>query len=204
MGKDPIKYPEEPLPLAPERLVRLAVWLYAGLLALALLGGLWVDHAPFFASAEAAEAGVRWGRDLALGLAAALGVIALSGLLTARTRLGARLADALARHIGPLPWSHCLALAVASGIAEEALFRGLLQPLVGWVAASLLFGLAHLVPRRELLPWTAFAVAAGFGLGALFEITGNLVAPAAAHVGVNAVNLRLLARRWPVPGTPAS
>jgi membrane protease YdiL (CAAX protease family) len=58
------------------------------------------------------------------------------------------------------------------------------------------FGLAHFAPRRDLLPWTGFAVAAGFGLGALFEATGNLVAPIVAHASINLVNLRLLALRW--------
>ncbi len=71
----------------------------------------------------------------------------------------------------------------------------LVGPCLLFLAASLLFGLAHFVPRRELLPWTAFTLAAGFGLGALYEVTGNLVAPVVAHFGVNAVNLRLLTRR---------
>ncbi len=33
-------------------------------------------------------------------------------------------------------------------------------------------------------------------LGALFESTGNLVAPSVAHVGINAVNLRRLVVRY--------
>ena len=66
------------------------------------------------------------------------------------------------------------------------------------VPASLVFGLAHFVPRREFLPWTGFAVAAGFLLGALFDATGNLVAPIVAHTTVNAVNLRFLSRAYGV------
>jgi membrane protease YdiL (CAAX protease family) len=54
----------------------------------------------------------------------------------------------------------------------------------------------HFVPRREFLPWTGFSVAAGFLLGWLFESTGNLVAPIAAHALVNGVNLSLLVRRY--------
>jgi membrane protease YdiL (CAAX protease family) len=64
------------------------------------------------------------------------------------------------------------------------------------VAASLIFGLVHFIPRRELLPWTGFSVAAGFLLGALFEATGNLAAPVVAHALVNGVNLTLLVRRY--------
>jgi membrane protease YdiL (CAAX protease family) len=99
--------------------------------------------------------------------------------------------------LGPLSTRDCLVLALLSGIAEEALFRAALQPDVGLVAASLLFGLAHLAPRRELAPWTLFAVAAGLLFGALFDATGNLVAPCVAHFLVNAINLRRLAPRPP-------
>ena len=73
-------------------------------------------------------------------------------------------------------------------------FRGALQPRVGLLPASLLFGLAHLAPRRDLALWAGFALLAGLILGALFEYTGNLLAPAIAHVLVNAVNLRWLSR----------
>ena len=68
--------------------------------------------------------------------------------------------------------------------------------------ASLLFAAAHFVPRRELLPWTAFSLGAGFVLGGLFLATGNLVAPIVAHVAINAVNLNLLVR-LDAPAPPA-
>lgn len=122
-------------------------------------------------------------------------MIALSAVLD-RTEVGRRLGRALGAIVGPLRIGHCLVLAAASGFAEEALFRGALQPEVGLVAASVLFGLAHWAPRPELRPWTLFSLAAGFGLGALYDATGNLVAPVVAHFGINAVNLRTLARRY--------
>jgi membrane protease YdiL (CAAX protease family) len=81
-------------------------------------------------------------------------------------------------------------------VAEETFFRGALQPTLGWLPASLIFGLVHFAPRRELLPWTGFALCVGMVLGALFESTGNLVAPIVAHVGINAVNLRRLVVRY--------
>ena len=89
-----------------------------------------------------------------------------------------------------------LLLALASGMAEEMFFRGALQPQVGWLAASLLFGLLHFIPRRDLLPWAGFAVLVGGLFGALFLWTGNLVAPVVAHVLVNAVNLPMLIRKY--------
>ncbi len=180
-------------------LIRLALSFYGAMFGLAWAGACWSGRSLLYASAEAADRGIDWLADSLLGAATAAGVIVLSLLFTARTGLGRRLGRALGEALGPLRVRDCLVLAAASGLGEEALFRGALQPHLGWVATSLLFGLAHFVPRRELMPWTAFSVAAGFLLGGLFEWTGNLVAPVVAHAGINAVNLRLLARRY---GTP--
>jgi len=175
-------------------LLRLAMVAYGGLTAIALGWNAWAGRPWAYLDASAAARGIDWGRDLALGLAAAAVVIALSQVITARTRWGAELAAELARALGPLTRFECTALAALSGFAEEAFFRGALQPRLGWLAASVVFGLAHFVPRRELWPWTGFALVAGGLLGALFAATGNLVAPIAAHAAINAVNLRLLTR----------
>ena len=186
MEKDPVR-------LQGVGFVRAALLFYAGVLVVALAIAAVAGHSPLHA--PGATRTVDWLRDPLVGFLAAGIVISLSALLTASTRWGEALAQALAELLGPLSLRDCVLLAAASGVAEEALFRGALQPLLGWVGASLLFGLAHFVPRRELLPWVAFTFAAGFGLGWLYEATGNLVAPVCAHAGVNAVNLRLLARR---------
>ncbi|HME72417.1 MAG TPA: CPBP family intramembrane glutamic endopeptidase [Myxococcota bacterium] len=173
--------------------VRMALLFYGVVLAVAIVWRVGIEGEPlFYASAGAAERGVRLGPDLAAGLAAAALVIVLSRELTRRTASGQLLAQTLGRLIGSLTLRECVLLALASGIGEEAFFRGALQPRVGLVAASLLFGAAHFVPRRGLVAWSAFSVAAGFLLGGLFAWTGNLLAPIAAHVGINAVNLRLL------------
>jgi hypothetical protein len=175
---------------APNPLVRRALLFYAVFLAAALLWRVGFQRESLLV-ASAAD-GVHWLRDPLLGLAAGALVIQGSAELTARTQMGQTLARILGEALGPLRLRDCLVLAVSSGVAEEALFRGALQPQVGLVWASLLFALAHLVPRRELLPWSAFALAAGFLLGGLYAVTGNLVAPVVAHVVVNAVNLRRL------------
>jgi membrane protease YdiL (CAAX protease family) len=135
---------------------------------------------------------------LGLGLGAGLALVALSRLITHRTRPGAELARRLAEALPPLASRDVALLALASGVGEELFFRGALQPVVGLVGASVLFGLAHLVPRWPLLLWSAFALGAGFVFGALFQTSGTLVAPALAHVTVNGLNLRWLARR-PTP-----
>lgn len=177
----------------PRGLLRTALLFYGALLAAAVLWrSVLLGEPLLFASEEAARAGLHPVRDLALGAACAIGAAAASGLAERRTAWGRRLAAELARLVGPLSRSEAFGLALASGVAEEAFFRGALQPRVGLVAASVLFALAHAPATRALRPWPAFALAAGLGLGLLFEATGSLLAPVAAHVLVNALGLASL------------
>jgi len=170
---------------------------FYGLLAAAALGwSRWAGAHWAFLDQAAAAAGVRWGRDVALGVGSAAAVIGASHWMTTRTRWGEELARELAAAIGPLTAVEVTALAAVSGFAEEAFFRGALQPRVGWGVASLLFALAHLSPRRTLWPWAGFALIAGGLLGALYAATGNLVAPIVAHAAINGVNLHLLSARY--------
>ncbi|MFP6606622.1 MAG: CPBP family intramembrane glutamic endopeptidase [Myxococcota bacterium] len=177
--------------------VRLGLLFYA---ALAAAGGVWrigfYDEPILFTSVAAQAEELSLGRDLLIGVAAAAALIALSDWATLKTRWGDDLARAMARALGPLSVSNAVLLALVSGFAEEVFFRGALQPRVGWLLASLLFGCVHFVPRREFLPWTGFAIGAGLLFGALFVWTGNLLAPVTAHVVVNGVNLPRLVRRY--------
>jgi hypothetical protein len=173
----------------------LALSLYGALFAVALAWATWSGRSVFYASQAAAEEGVAPLLDTALGLAVAAVTIALSRRAE-RTQWGDAMGRSLAELLGKRSLRECVVLAVVSGVAEEAFFRGVLQPALGWLLASLIFGLVHFAPKRELLPWTGFALAAGLALGALFEFTGNLVAPIVAHVGINAVNLRRLVVRY--------
>jgi len=150
-----------------------------------------IEHPSLEAAARA------WSLPAALGVGLLAGLLALavSELLTRWTPLGRALSDLLADSLGPLRRGDAWLLALASGLAEEMFFRGALQAKVGLVWASLAFGAAHFLPRRELVLWSAYAVAMGLGLGALYEWTGQLAAPVAAHVLVNAINLPRLATR---------
>jgi membrane protease YdiL (CAAX protease family) len=177
-------------------LVRLAAWFYAAVLGVAVFWGLLAERSIFYAAADGEPIGLDPARDLLTGLLAAGVVILLSDRITRMTRWGEDLARELGALLGRPTLAQCILLALMSGVAEEALFRGALQPAIGLVGASLLFGLVHFVPRRELLPWTGFTVAAGFLLGFLFDATGNLLAPVVAHVVINAVNLRILTARY--------
>lgn len=176
--------------------VKLALCFYGALFAVALAWSAWSGRSVFYASRAAAEAGVAPLLDGAAGLAVAAATIALSRKITECTQWGDAMGRALAELLGKRSLRDCIALGVVSGVAEEAFFRGVLQPALGWLAASLIFGLVHFAPRRELLPWTGFALCAGLVLGGLFEVTGNLAAPIVAHVGINAVNLRRLVVRY--------
>jgi membrane protease YdiL (CAAX protease family) len=177
-------------------LVKLGLFFYGTLFAVAVAWSIWSGRSVFYASQAAAERGVAPLLDTGLGLAVAAVAIALSRKITECTRWGDAMGRALAELLGERSLRDCVVLAVASGVAEEAFFRGALQPALGWLLASLVFGLVHFAPRRDLLPWTGFALCAGLVLGALFEFTGNLVAPIVAHVGINAVNLRRLVVRY--------
>jgi membrane protease YdiL (CAAX protease family) len=177
-------------------ILRLAVIFYGALFAAALLVALATGRTLLYASPEAAREGVDPLRDAAAGALFGALVIALSYVWTRRSASGERLARALAALLGRRSAAECALLAALSGVAEEAFFRGALQPLLGLAGATAVFGLAHLAPRRDLWPWTLFALAVGAGLGLLFAWTGNLVAPVVAHVLVNAVNLALLSRDY--------
>ena len=79
--------------------------------------------------------------------------------------------------IGPVS---AIIIGTAAGIGEEWLFRGILQPLVGIVIASMLFGLAH-VGSTRMLPFGVWATGMGAIMGTLAMATGGLTAPIVAH-----------------------
>ncbi len=85
-------------------------------------------------------------------------------------------------------------LALSSGFAEELLFRGAIQPALGLIVTSLLFGAVHFVPSKRLLPWTAWAAVMGLVLGLLYEHTGSIAGCIVAHVAINWINLRRIVR----------
>lgn len=108
------------------------------------------------------------------------------------TAWGRRLDRLLKRLLGGLHPTDAVLLAALSSLAEELVFRGLLLPYAGLAVSAGAFGLAHLVPRRGLWPWSVWAVAAGFGLGWLALASGGLLAPITAHFLVNAVGLLMI------------
>jgi membrane protease YdiL (CAAX protease family) len=167
--------------------------------AMAIVAVLWRNGLMEESIVVAPDAEIQVGQlwvHAAIGLGFGVFVVVASNLVTRFTHWGEDLARAMAASLGYISTPNAVLLAMASGLAEEMFFRGALQAKVGLVLASLLFGVVHFVPRREFMPWTVFAVVVGFGLGGLFEWTGNLLAPVVAHVVINGVNLPLLIRRY--------
>jgi membrane protease YdiL (CAAX protease family) len=80
------------------------------------------------------------------------------------------------------------AVAVFSGLAEEALIRALLQPLIGLVPAAVVFAVLHIVPDRRLWIWPLMALLLGVAIGWVFARWGYPAA-AAAHVVINGLSL---------------
>jgi uncharacterized protein len=130
-----------------------------------------------------------------LGALTAVATVAL-GLLAYRLLPVLReIAEELApRLVDGASYGGLALVATFSGVGEEAFFRGVIQQELGLVIASLVFGVVHVGPDRRYLVWTAWAVLAGFLFGALYEVTGGLLAPILAHSGHNAVTLLLWKR----------
>jgi membrane protease YdiL (CAAX protease family) len=94
-----------------------------------------------------------------------------------------------------LGWSYAVArifgLTLFVGIPEELLFRGVYQqafselwtPRTGWLAASVLFGLVHIVKHAPPPNWQYALLATGAGLayGWVYLRTGKLAAAAVTH-----------------------
>ncbi|MBN2505833.1 MAG: CPBP family intramembrane metalloprotease [Verrucomicrobia bacterium] len=150
---------------------------------------------------------LRWeARDAAYGAAAAVPMLAAFGwMLRSRWRPLAALREFLETHVRPFmgSWSvgQLLAISCIAGVAEESLFRAVLQDGLGprltamgaWLAASLLFGLCHAVTRT----YAAMAALMGGYLGIVYGLTGNLLAPIVSHALYDVVALVVFLRRTP-------
>lgn len=170
------------------RFVRLAAVFYGLLVvAAAVWCGLRGMDLPVFGPRPAA--------GLLLGLATAAGTVALSLLAYGLIPMTRKLAEELAPTIvDPIDRAGLLLLALFSSVGEEAFFRGAVQQEFGILVASVVFGLAHIGPDRRFVLWTAWAVLAGVIFGVLFEATGGLLAPVAAHAAHNAATLLIWKR----------
>ena len=79
-------------------------------------------------------------------------------------------------------------VSVLAGVAEEMLFRGVLQPMIGLPAASVIFGAVH-IGGRGFIGYGVWAACIGAVFGWLMVGTGGLLAPIVAHGVYDAIAL---------------
>lgn len=165
---------------AGEALVGIVAWL-----------GLWMfDTHPSFVSDKTTLA-------VAAALTILLAVVNL-GLLSSLNRYAPRFRALqpvralleeelfpMLRHVRPV---EILVLSGLAAVGEELFFRGLLQPHVGIVFTSLLFGLVH-GPHRSLWPLALWATIMGWILGLMYAYSNSLTLPILVHFGYDALAL---------------
>jgi membrane protease YdiL (CAAX protease family) len=87
-------------------------------------------------------------------------------------------------------------LSVVAGFGEEALFRGVIQPLSNVWLASLLFAVTHVLRwDSDGIKMMAFYMPFGLLLGGLYALTGNLWGCCLAHTLYDLIALWWIRRR---------
>ena len=126
-------------------------------------------------------------------------------------RMGEVLRDPVRLLLGPRAGAQeAFIVALSSAVGEETFFRGAIQPglarlferhlhlepraaiLGAIVATALSFTILHPPWKRELRPWTFFALVMGLVWGVLAAWSGSLAGPVLSHFLVNFFNLRRL------------
>jgi uncharacterized protein len=170
------------------RFVRLAALFYGSLI---IAANLWIE----LRGLDPRLFGDSVTLSMLLGALSAVATVSLGLLAYRHLPVLREVAEELApRLIDGAEGSSLVLVAIFSGIGEEVLFRGAVQQEFGLPVASLVFGLLHVGPDRRYLVWTAWAIMAGFLFGALYEVTGGLLAPILAHSAHNAATLLLWRR----------
>lgn len=183
------------IPPRPVSIALLAIGFELGL-AIVAVGLGWLLGYPAAAGVHWTPSALFWGAVGTLPLMAGSWWVSLADWAPLR-----RVTRELREKIIPL-FARCgvlefAAIAVAAGVGEELLFRGVLQralagaigPLGGLVIASVLFGLAHLVTRT----YAVLAGLVGLYLGGLFLAFDNLLVPIVVHALYDFVALVYLA-----------
>jgi hypothetical protein len=168
----------------------------AGLGVLAWILGLWLGQ-PAGATLSADWAAVGWG-VAATGPLMLVFVACLRSSLEPLLKIRRFFDETLRPLFSQCSLGELAFVAIAAGIGEELLFRGVVQAwasrrlgvAAGLAAANLVFGLLHpITPAYVLL-----AGLMGAYLGALWLATGNLLAPITAHALYDFLALAFLLR----------
>jgi membrane protease YdiL (CAAX protease family) len=187
----------QPEATSSRRLLTLAI---AGEGALVLVALAWAHW-----RGQRFEAGP-WAQGILLGLATAVALAALQywllrlapGFALVRS-LRALYRDVLRPLFSRASLTDILIVSAMAGLGEELLFRGVMQPAWGWLAASAVFGACH-IGGRATLALGVWAGIVGLWLGWLAAWSGGLVAPVVAHAVYDAMALSYI--RWGRPDSP--
>ncbi len=177
--------------------LKTAALVYGGLAVLALALGYYRDNLDIFHHPEAMVHGAfpLPGRILlggAAGVAFGLGIAWWSRYSVYRFQWAKTMHVEFRGLFGPLRGIDILAYAAFSAIAEEMFFRGALQPMLGNLLTSVIFGALHVGPGKKFLPWPFQAFAMGLAFGGLYWLAGDLSAPVTAHFTINYQNLHFI------------
>jgi membrane protease YdiL (CAAX protease family) len=147
--------------------------------------------------------------DAAMGLAACVPMLLVFwACVRVPVRPLVRIKTIAEQFIRPLfagcTWLELAVLSLVAGIAEELLFRGVLQGVMsrwwgawlGVMLAGLLFGLLHAITTTYVF----LAALLGIYLGVLWLATDNLLTVIVAHALYDFVALIFLMRSGPAPG----
>lgn len=177
----------------PELSVGMAASLYAAFTAVAVGWAALTDPGlELLTALPVARVVPWWAAGAGWGLALVLGSVVSERLVPSVVRM----AHELAGMLGPSGWGRAAVLALLSGVAEEALFRGPMQYAFGFAVTTVLFALAHGGLSARYLPWSTFALIAGGGFGILAGAYESIAPAILAHVLVNLINIRRITRLY--------
>ncbi len=181
--------PAQREPINPNRLSLYATAFGLALVALALLwtAVLWKRPIDWFPREH-------WALDLALGAITGTLYALIAWTLAHTIDTFRRLKDLLIQSLdmNALRPAHALLFGLIAGVPEEILFRGALQPVLGWIITSLIFGVLHSITPTYFI----YASAAGALFSGLTIWRGGLWAPIAAHAAIDTIMFLLLIRDW--------
>jgi uncharacterized protein len=169
--------------------------------AAAVIALIWRDGSPLVHPQPwlALEPRVSHAYSLLVGLAFGAVVVLGTRATVPRFAWAKELHQKLRPFASEISATGIVVLALLSAFGEELVFRGLIQPWLGVVVQALLFGVVHYLPGSSRWVWTAWATLVGLALGAIFQLTGSLIGPLAAHALINGLNLTYLKRHDPEP-----
>jgi uncharacterized protein len=176
----------------------LALAVYTGL-TLATLAVAWVRDTNPLTTLPLLELPASPAISLLGGLVLAYATVRATRMLVRRSPSVQALSRDLQPSVRDAGDGTLLVLGIASGVAEELFFRGLLVPVFGVVLPALAFGALHRLRGPSGRVWSVWAAVMGLLFGALFVVTGSLLGAIAAHVFINVLNLRLVRDLDPTP-----